>query len=183
MVLDLSVLDEVRFDPRASLPSLFVAAFSLSLFGLGGWLWWWRSGLGDGGEVLYKSVVLGTLTGLALWLLWLLATYATLERVLGVPVRVEELLRAMGLATAPLALGLLMVVPFVSFGIGLLAVGGWLLATQVAIERSTPASSAQALVANMAGFAIWVLGMSLLAASDPFAPGPFLAESLFETAG
>ena len=183
LIFDLSVLDEVRFDPRASGASLVVAGTSMALFGLGGWLWWWASDLEADGPVFFKSVVLGTLTSLALWLVWLLAAYGLLERAMGVRVHVEELLRATGLATAPLALGVLMVIPALSFGVGIAVIGAWLLATQVAIERATGASSTQALVANLAGFALWAIGMSLLAtAGEPFAPGPFLAESVFEGA-
>lgn len=178
---DLAVFDEVRFDRSASVTSLAVAAVSMSMLGIGGWLWWWTSGLGDSGAVFFKSAVLGTLFSLTLWLVWLLVVYAVVHRLSGAVVRVDELLRAAGLATAPLALALLMVVPAVSFGIGLIAIAGWLLATQVAIERATSVSSSHALLANMAGFSVWALGMSLLTtAGDQLAPGPFLAESLWD---
>ena len=181
LALDLTVFDEVRRDPRATSSSLVVAAGSMLLLALGGWLWWVRSDLGDAGTVFLKSVLIGTLFSLALWLVWLLAAYAVLQRVARLTVRIEELLRCAGLATLPLALGLLMVVPAISFAAGLFAVAAWVLTTQIAIDRCAPTAGGAGVLANLAGFAIWAVAMSLLAtAGDPLAPGPFLADSLWE---
>lgn len=178
--LDPAAFAEVRFDANATASSVLIAALSMALLGVGGWLWWLQSDLANSGEVLFKSVVLGTLFSLTLWLVWLLVTYGVLQRMGVRPVHIEELLRTAGLATVPLSLGLLMALPVLSFAFGLIAIGAWLLTTQVAIERATPARGSQALIANLAGFAVWVIGMSLLAtAGDPLAPGPFLAESVW----
>ncbi len=178
---DLSVFDDARYDPTATVWSLVVAAVSMALFALGGWFWWVFSGLGDVGAVFLKSVVLGTLFSLALWLVWLLVVYAVLQRLTGRAVQMDELVRATGLATAPLALGLLMLVPAVSFAAGLFALATWVLTTQVAVERVSVADIGQAMIANLAGFGAWVIVMSLLAtASNQLAPGPFLAESIWD---
>ena len=183
LAFDLDVFDEVRRDPQATSVSIAVAAGSMLLLALGGWLWWVRSDLGDAGAVFLKSVLIGTLFSLALWLVWLLAAYAVLQRVAKVTVPVEELLRSAGLATLPLALGLLMVVPVISFAVGLFAIAAWVLATQIAIDRCAPAGGGAGLLANLAGFAIWAGAMSLLAtAGDPLAPGHFLADSIWKAA-
>lgn len=179
----MSVFDEVRYDASATLWSLLVAAGSMALLGTGGWLWWIVSGFGDRGTVFLKSVVLGTLFSLLVWLVWLLVVYALLQRLAGVTVQIDQLLRAAGFATVPLALGVFMVVPAISFGIGLLALGGWLLATQTAIERASGASTGTVMLANLAGFATWVVIMSLLSSgSNQLAPGPFLAEAIWDFA-
>ncbi|MQC82498.1 MAG: hypothetical protein DWG79_01320 [Chloroflexi bacterium] len=74
-----------------------------------------------------------------------------------------------------------MVIPGISFGIGIVAVGAWALTTQAAIERATGISGRPVLIANAAGFAVWALAMSVLATStNQIAPGPFLAESIWE---
>lgn len=126
-------------------------------------------------------MVFGTVLSLGLWGLWLLVVVAVLQRLAGTIVQIEPLLRAAGMSTIPFALGLLMVVPVVSFGIGLLAIGGCLLMTQAAIERATGARGGEAILANLAGFAVWAIALSLLTTSDnQFAPGPFLAESLWD---
>jgi len=177
-VLDLSVLDEVGTDPRATLPSLAIAGGSMLMLGVGGWLWWIASGLGDSRTVLIKSVLIGSLFSLALWLAWLLVVYIVLHRLTDVTINVERLVRAAGMASAPLALGLLMAVPMISFGVGLVAVGTWALTTQAAIERAT---GRPVVIANAAGFAVWAIAMSLLATStNQIAPGPFLAESIWD---
>src|SRR5690606_6378888 len=115
------------------------------------------------------------------WLLWLLVVYAVLQRLARITVPVDQLLRAAGFAALPLALGVLMVVPSVSFGVGLVALAGWVALTQVAIERTVGVSSGAVIVANLAGFAAWAIVMSLLATgSNQVAPGPFLAESIWD---
>jgi hypothetical protein len=180
-VLDLSVLDEVGTDPRATLPSLAIAGGSMLMLGVGGWLWWIASGLGDSRTVLIKSVLIGSLFSLALWLAWLLVVYIVLHRLTDVTINVERLVRAAGMASAPLALGLLMAVPMISFGVGLVAVGTWALTTQAAIERATGLNGRPVVIANAAGFAVWAIAMSLLATStNQIAPGPFLAESIWD---
>ncbi|MFN8638560.1 MAG: hypothetical protein U0360_03680 [Dehalococcoidia bacterium] len=63
--------------PAAPIPSV-VVAISMALLGLGGWLWWVRSGLPGGRGVLISSVLVGTVFSLALWLLWLLVAFAVI---------------------------------------------------------------------------------------------------------
>jgi hypothetical protein len=151
------------------------------MLGVGGWLWWIASGLGDSRTVLIKSVLIGSLFSLALWLAWLLVVYIVLHRLTDVTINVERLVRAAGMASAPLALGLLMAVPMISFGVGLVAVGTWALTTQAAIERATGLNGRPVVIANAAGFAVWAIAMSLLATStNQIAPGPFLAESIWD---
>lgn len=158
-----------------------MAAASTALLSLGGWLWWVISGFGTPGTVFVKSVLFGTLASLLMWLVWLLVVYAVLQRLGRVTVPVEQLVRGAGFAAAPLALGLLMAVPDVSFGVGLLALGGWLLATQAAIERTTGVDGGVAILANLAGFGAWAVLMSLLnTAANQLGPGPFLAEAIWD---
>jgi hypothetical protein len=74
-----------------------------------------------------------------------------------------------------------MAVPAISFGAGLLALGSWLLTTQAAIERITGVRSGAVMFANLAGFAAWAALMSLFSSgSQQLAPGPFLAEAVWD---
>jgi len=178
--LDLDVLDEVRDDPDSLAPSMLVLAGGLATLAAGGWLWWLLSGLGDARGVLLRSVLLGTAFGVALWLAWMLVAFAVLQRLAGAP-RVDSMIRTAGFAACPLALGALMVVPPIAFAAGLLALAAWVQVTQVALERASGAPKQAVLLANLAGFAVWVAGMSILATADnQLAPGPFLAESIWE---
>ncbi len=179
--LDASVFDEVRHDSRATAPAIVVAAASMLLMGIGGWLWWWMSGLHALESVFVKTVVLGTLFSIALWLSWLLVVYMIVRRVEHTTLEIEPMLRAAGFACAPLALGIFMVVPGISFGVGIAALGGWAVATHTALRRATGIEGGTLVLANAAGFGLWSVAMSLLASdSNQIAPGPFLAESIWD---
>lgn len=153
----------------------------MMMLGLGGWLWWLTSGLGDSSTVLIKSMLMGSLFSLALWLGWLVVAYVILQRLTHAVISVERLVRSAGMAAAPLALGVFMVIPGISFGVGMVAIGAWALTTNEAIERATGIRGRPVVLANGAGFALWAIAMSLLATStNQIAPGPFLAESIWE---
>ena len=179
--LDLRVLDEVRVDPTATLPAILVAVVSIAMLGLGGWLWWVMSGLGDKWAVLFKSVVLGTAFATAAWIVWLIVATLVLNRLAKVALDVGALLRAAGFACAPLVLSLLMAARPIAFGIGMTAIAAWVVTTHLAIQRAAGRTGSEVLVANLAGFGAWAVIMSLLAtATNQTAPGPFLAESIWE---
>ena len=179
--LDLRVLDEVRLDPAATLPAVLIAIVDIALLGLGGWLWWVVSGLGDRWGVLLKSVVLATGFATAAWVLWLIVAFFVLNRLTRVPLDVGALLRAAGFATLPLPLALLMALRPIAFGIGLTALAAWVALTQIALQRASGRVGSEVLAANLAGFGAWAIVMSLLAsATNQTAPGPFLAESIWE---
>ena len=176
---DLDALDEARRDPGALAPALVVAVGSMLLHGAGGWLWRVRTDLDDAGALFVQSVLIGALFAVVLWLAWVLVVYLVVARAARVMTPVDQLLRAAGFAAAPLALGLLMAAPGLSMGAGVLALGGWLLFTQAAVERCAPRAGAAATLANLAGFAVWVCVMSLLTlGDDPLVPGVFLVEAL-----
>jgi hypothetical protein len=185
--LDTSVFDEVRGDSTATIPAILVVVVSTLLAGIGGWLWWSIQGFGDlegggGGDILLKSVIVGSLLSIALWVLWLLVTYVVLTQVFREEADWQQMLRTMGMAALPLALSLVMFIPVISFGIALASVALFFGLTTIAIQAVTPANGARVLVANLAGFAIWAIVMSLLvSASDskvnPYAPGIFLYDA------
>ncbi|MCK9487179.1 MAG: hypothetical protein M0R73_10865 [Dehalococcoidia bacterium] len=180
--LDLDVFDDLRFDASATAPAIVVAVTGMALLGLGGWLWWVTTpGLGDTASVFLKTVILGTIFGAGAWLAWLLVIYAVLRQLSRITVPMEQLLRTAGFAAAPLVLGLGMVVPSISFGVGLVALAAWVATTHVAVERTVGRGGGDVLAANLAGFAVWAIVMSLLATgSNQIGPGPFLAESIWD---
>ena len=180
-VFDIDVLDDVRLDPRATLSALAVAVVSIMFLGLGGWLWWIESGLGDRAVVFVKSVLVGGAFSVGAWLVWLLIATLVLQSAGRISVDVGQLVRAAGFACAPLTLALLMAARPVAFGVGLLAIAGWVAMTQVAIQRVSGRAGREALLANVAGFGAWALLMSLLTTGrNPFGPGPFLADAIWK---
>lgn len=178
--LDTSVFDEVRQDPAATVPSVLVVVVSTLLAALGGWLWW--SFQGFPGGVFVDSVILGTIFSVALWIVWLLVAWVILTQLFREDADWQEMLRTMGMAAAPLALSILMFIPGVSFGVGLVSVALFFGLTTIAIQAATPNTSpARVLIANMAGFAVWAVVLGLLVNStDFFAPGIFLFDATSE---
>ena len=180
-IFDMDVLDDVRVDPRATMSALGVAVASIAFLGLGGWLWWVQSGLGDRTFVFVKSVLIGGAFSVAAWLVWLLVATLVLQRMGHMAVDVGQLVRAAGFACAPLTLALFMVIRPVAFGVGMVAIAGWVACTQIAIQRVSGRAGRETLAANVAGFAAWALLMSLLTtARNPFGPGPFLADAIWK---
>ena len=179
--LDDTVYDELRFDSAATVPAVAVTAVGLLALGLGGWLWWMLSDFGNTGTVFIKAVLLGTIFGFVAWLAWLLVVYTVLRRLSAATMQVEQLLRTAGFASGVLVIGLLMVITPIAFGIAILALVAWAGTTQIAIERTIGRGGSDVLVANLAGFGVWLGIMSLLASgTNQVAPGPFLAKSIWD---
>jgi len=163
--LDTSVFDEVRLDASATIPSVVVAVVATFLAGLGGWLYWIISAdvEAGSGDVLIKSAILGTVFSVALWAAWVFIVYAVLTQVFKAQADVQQLVRTMGMAAAPLALSLLMFIPEISFAIALASVVMFFGLTTLAILVTTNAPPAQVMVANLAGFAVWAIVLTVLA--------------------
>ena len=179
--LDESVFDDLRIDATATVPALLTTVLGLLSLGLGGWIWWRMAGLGEAGTVFLKSVLLGGVFGFGAWLLWLLIIYTVLQRASGVTIRVEQLLRTAGFASVVLVLALGMAIPPIAFGAGIVALLAWAVTTQLAVERTVGRGGGDVVAANLAGFAVWVLIMSLIATgTNQVGPGPFLAESVWD---
>ncbi|MCH8994380.1 MAG: hypothetical protein IH959_05350 [Chloroflexi bacterium] len=173
--LDTSVFEEVRLDPAATVPAIFVVAASTVLAGLGGWIWWLFQDFGDTGKVFVQSVILGSVFSVALWIVWLLVAHVILTQLFREDADWQQMLRTMGMAAAPLALSVGIFIPGIDLGIGLASIALLFGLTTIAIQSVTAASPAHVLVANLAGFAVWAIVLGLLVTSDTFlAPGIFL---------
>lgn len=168
--LDTSAFTEMRDDPAALTPALLVAGVAILLMALGGWLWWQiefrDTPFADGGDLFLRSVVVGTILGVVLWVVWVWVTSVILARRFKRQARWGALLRPLGPALAPLALGLFMFLDALAdplrLAIGIAAVVAAALATQIALQECTDATPGEVFVANLAGFAVWALALSLL---------------------
>ena len=174
--LDASVFREVRDDPTQTLAATLVVFGAVLLSALGGWLWLIAEAEGlSTGRILVREVVLGTIFGLAVWALWVIGAHVMLQSVFGRTAPGTRLLRTMGYAAFPVAASLLMVVPALGFAVGLLTVMAWFAASNAAIEEAAPeATRKEVLVANLAGFSLFVVVMSVLADAAGVAPGFFV---------
>ena len=179
--LDTTVFDEVKQDPTATLPAVFVVIASTLLAGVGGWMWWVVKGFGDNGKVFFHSLVMGTVFSFALWIVWLLVAWVILTQLFREDADWQQMLRTMGMASAPLAISVALFIPGIDFGIGLASIALCFGLTTIAIQAVTPANAARVLVANLAGFAVWAIVLGLLATSESYlAPGIFLVDAASE---
>lgn len=178
-MLDTSVFDEVKDDPASTLPAAIVAVVSTFLTGIGGWLWWqMQDGSVEGGKFFMKSAVFGSIFAIVLLGVWVGITYVMLSQVFRARADVQQLVRVMGFGSAPLALGILLFIPKLDFGIGLTSIALLFGSTTLAVQSATDAPAGRALAANAAGFAVWAIVLGFLVMGtypwDSYAPGIFV---------
>ena len=187
--LDMRVFDEVRTNPTATIPGVLVATVAIFLSGIGGWLWWVVQDYPRSEDVLVNSALIGSLLAVALWAIgWLGVVYFMLTQIFRERAYVEQLLRVMGLASAPLGFMLFMFIPGLSLSIGLASLVLTFGLTNIAINSVTTADPARVLVANLAGFFVWSAALTLLASAsassvEPNAPGIFLYNAISSITG
>lgn len=176
--LDTTVFDDVRGDANATLPAMIVALASTFLFGVGGWLWWVFNDIPDAGDILIKSLIIGSIASALLWAVWVAITYVMLTQVFRARADMYELFRVMGFASAPLALGVLMFLPEVDFGVGLTSVVLFFGLSVIAVQSATDAPAGRVLAANGVGFLVWAVVLGLLVGnSSVYAPGFFVFDT------
>jgi hypothetical protein len=189
--LDMTIFDEVRTNPAATLPGTLIAGLSMLIAGIGGWLWWVIKDYPSSDDsplpatdILIHSGIIGGVLATALWgFVWVLIVYVMLTQVFRRPVYVEQLLRVMGLAALPMALMGLMFVTPIAFSIGLTSLALTVACTNIGIKSVTSADNAEVLVANLAGFFVWSAALTLLASAvQPHAPGVFLFNAVSRVA-
>jgi hypothetical protein len=184
--LDARVFEEVRTNPGATIPGVLIVTVATFIAGLGGWLWWMVQDLGNSGDILVHSALVGSAIAVVLWgLVWLGLVYVILTQVFRERAYVEQLLRVMGLAAAPLALMGLMFIAPIAFGIGLAALALTFGLTNVGIQTVTTANPLRVLFANFCGFTVWACVLTLLASAsfsrlEPHGPGIFLYNATTE---
>ena len=175
-MLDTTVFDEVRGDKNSTIPAIVVVAVATLLSGVGGWLWYISETDYKSGEFFLKSAIMGSILAIIVWAIgWLGVTYVMLTQVFRARADVNELVRVMGFAAAPLGLTVLLVIPGLDYGIALAALGLAFGTNQIAIQSATDAPAGKALIANAAGFAVWVIILQLfVGTTNTYAPGIFI---------
>jgi hypothetical protein len=187
--LDIRVFDEIRTNPTATIPGVLIATIAIFLSGLGGWLWWIYEGYPRSEDILVSSALLGSLLAVALWAVgWLGVVYIMLTQIFRERAYVEQLVRVMGLASAPLGLMFFMFIPGLSLAIGVASLAVAFGLTNIAINSVTTADPARVLVANLTGFFVWCAVLTLLASAsassvEPHAPGIFLYHTVTSITG
>ncbi len=186
IAFDSKVFEDIRGNPTATVPAVLLVVVSMLFTGLGGWLWWSiTQGYGGEWETFRDSALIGSLIAVALWgVIWVGLVYFFLTQFFRERVFLEQLLRVMGLATAPMALTVFMVIPGVSFAIALGALVLTFGLTSIAIQSVTNADPLKIVVANVAGFAVWAAFLTIFVSSNHvYGPGIFVFDWPAELSG
>lgn len=175
VTLDSSVFDEVRSDASATIPAIVVAVVATFLFGVGGWLWWVLADIPEAGDIFVKSLILGSIFSLILWAVGVALTYVMLTTIFGARADVNELIRVMGFAAAPLALGVLIFIPAIEFGLALTVIALYFGSNVIAIQTVTDAPAGKVMAAAGVGFLVWAVVLGLFVGDkNAYAPGIFV---------
>jgi hypothetical protein len=176
--LDTSPFDEVRDDQRETVPAIVIVAVSALLASLGATLWLLLSkpdGLSlDWGHVILKIWLLGTIITVIMWAVWVAVTAVFLSSFYKEQAEIPVLMRTMGYAAFPFALSILMLLPFLSFGIGVVALAIWAVLSTFAVQAATTADSDRVIKANLVGFLVFAVLLSIFARGVGISSGVFV---------
>jgi len=158
---DVSAFDEIRSVPAATTPALLVVVVASVLAGFGSWIWATQHPI-DAGEVFFKSLIIGSILQTFAWLAWVYVTRLVLARY-GAHSDLNEMVRVMGFAFAPVGLTILIAITHLAVPIGVVLWALTVLLNNMAIQSATTADGQQITVANITGFAAFALIMGFLA--------------------
>jgi len=159
---DFTVFDEIRADRTATISAIVIVFGASFLAGMGSWLWAvFNRELSelDRSEVLVKSFLIGMFVQTAVWFLWVYIVRWILDWGYQIKVDALALVRTMGFAFAPVGFSVLVLIGGLALPIGLIAFGATLLLTTAAIQSASEAEMREAMVANLAGFAAFLIVM------------------------
>ncbi|HJN92447.1 MAG TPA: hypothetical protein QGF05_06945, partial [Dehalococcoidia bacterium] len=173
--LDEAVFSEVQADASQTLSAGLVVFGAIVAAAIGGGLWLIVEGDGlRSGNIVLREFFLGAIAMAALWGVWLIVVRLLLVRAFGRSAEAGSLFRPMAFATVPLAGQVLMFVPPIAFGVGVVTLMAWFALSVAATEAAVPgATRKEIVVANGMGFSILAIGLSILADAAAIAPGIF----------
>ena len=178
VTLDFDVFDALRDDRSQTFAALVVAVVAILLGGLGSWIWVeGQIPVASTGQTLWRLVLVGTLFTVIFWGIWLLVAQTILQKAFGLTTDRWAIVRTGGYAAAPAALmGLVLIqLDGIVFAIALIAIVAWVALSELALRAAVPdAHPTQIMRANLAGFFVFAVLVSISAFNWGFAGGPFL---------
>jgi hypothetical protein len=177
--LDTSPFDEVRDDPRETLPAVLIVVAGCLLTGIGLLIWLLFEKPDGPVDVdfvnwLLYIWILGTIVTVIMWAVWVGVTAVMLQSFFKEPVDMMALFRTMGYASFPFAASVLMLLPYISLGIGIAALVGWFVLSIFAVQAASGADSGKVIKSTLAGFVVFAVILSIFARGTGIATGAFL---------
>jgi hypothetical protein len=165
VILDATAFRELRDTARLTLIAAGGLAAAVVIAGFGAWLYSHTVLKGDDFSFV-KTVLLGSIFTLILFVAGFGITYVALTTLLRIDIAPDALFRLLAAGYMPYALGLLVCIPELGFVFGLLSVIAVFYWSLFALRAALPAASELRLAAAV------IAGMCLWAAMIPFISGP-----------
>jgi hypothetical protein len=175
--LDQAAFEEARDDTAFTPVVVGLAAAAVVLAALGAWLF---------GETVLDftpdgwfvdTFVLGSIFTILLFVAGVAVTYVVLTQVYREAITPDALVRIAALGYLPFALGLLVFIPEIGFGFGILSIAAMFFYTVFGLRAAYPAiEPLRVVVAVLLGFAVWGMILPLVGElpNDNFATGVFV---------
>ena len=162
---DLSVIGEVSRTETDTKPALAVLLVGVLIASLGAWLWVViDTGGGAIGAPALRVLLLGSLTSLGAWALWLGLTWYALRSIFEITVDIGPLMRSMALVGGFAVWQFFMLAGPASFAVGLITTFALVLLSVVAVRAAAGAADDRAAIISVGiGFSVYALTLSLLA--------------------
>ncbi|MEX2237598.1 MAG: YIP1 family protein [Dehalococcoidia bacterium] len=161
--LDSTAFDEIKLDPSGMIGGLIAVVLTNLVIGIGTYIYGTVEDLPEKGDLLIKTVILGTIVQTVLWVAWPGVTYLLLNSFYKATADVQQLIATMGFAYVPAAIMALIFITPLDTPFALLGMVAAFVLTQYAIASSSNASSVQITLANLAGLAAFSVLMSVIA--------------------
>ncbi len=175
--LEPAAFEEVRDDAAFTAIGAGLAAAAVLLAALGAWLF---------GETVLDfkpdgwfvdTFILGSIFTILLFLAGVAVTYVLLAQVYREKILLDAFVRIVTLGYLPFALGLLVFIPEIGFGFGILSIAAMFFYTVFGLQTAYPAiAPLRIVVAVLLGFAVWGMILPLIGEfpDDNFATGIFV---------
>jgi hypothetical protein len=165
LLLDADVFRDLRDSAHLTLIAAGGLVVAVVIAGFGAWLY--SHTVLEGGDFsIVKTVLLGSLFSLILFVAGFGVTYVVLTTLFHIDIAPDALFRLLAAGYLPYALGLLVCIPEAGFVFGLLSVIGVFYWSLFALRTALPTASEIRLAAAVAA------GMCLWAVMTPFISGP-----------
>ena len=175
--LEQAAFEEIRDDAAFTPFAAGLAAVAVLLAALGAWLF---------GETVLdfkpdgwfvETFILGSIFTILLFLAGVAVTYVVLAQVYRETIAPDAFARIASLGYLPFALGLLVFIPEIGFGFGILSIAAMFFYTVFGLRAAYPAiDSLRIVVAVLLGFAVWATILPLIGEfpDSNFATGIFV---------